>query len=164
MEDRLGISKSCGIPGSLLRLSFRKVDRRLYLFRVLRSLRAAVMAQLRAIARAKKAAKNGEWNDDVLDMSLTIGLRGADVCRSDIKKLDHLLQEHYLAGIIALKRGDAENRLHFQGVIRARTKSSLSFEVFVRKYLGWYNVKNMYPVRRVVCNRSLISVYIHFGE
>lgn len=57
------------------------------------------MALLRAAARAKKPAKEDEWNDDVLDMSLMIGLKGADVCKTNIEKLDQLLQEHCMAGL-----------------------------------------------------------------
>lgn len=46
------------------------------------------MVALRAITRAKKAAKEGEWNDAILDMTLIVGLRGANMCRLDIEKLD----------------------------------------------------------------------------
>lgn len=49
------------------------------------------MSKLKVAAWAKKQAKLDEWNDDVLDMSITIGLWGADVCKTDIEKLDRFL-------------------------------------------------------------------------
>lgn len=120
-----------------------------------------VMAKMRAVARAKKPTKVDKWNDDVLDMSITVGLRGVDVCRSDIHKLECLLEElHCIAGICALERGDTKNRVHFQMVYRAQVKYSLSFGIVATKYLGWYGVKDMIPAGRVVC-KALTNTSLH---
>lgn len=65
-----------------------------------------------------------------------------------------------MASVIALERGDMENKLHFKGVIHARAKSSLSFKIVARKYMGWYGIKNMNPVGCVVC-KSLTNIGLH---
>lgn len=92
------------------------------------------MAQLKATTRAKKPTKEDIWYDLVLDMSLTVGMLGADVYPSDMEKLNRFLDKHCIVGVIAMERGDTESRLPFQGVLRARTKSSLSFGIIIRKY------------------------------
>lgn len=118
------------------------------------------MGALKCVARAKKPAREVDLNDDVLDMSLTIGLKGVDVCKTNIEKLNRVLEEHYIAGLVALERGDIENRLHFQMVCRARIKSSLSFGILVCKHMGWYGVENMNPPNCICC-KSLTNIGLH---
>lgn len=74
------------------------------------------MVTLRKAARKVKAAKVVDLSNNVLDMSVTMGFRGANIVKSDILKLEWLLWEHCLVGVIAIERGDIENRLHFQMV------------------------------------------------
>lgn len=53
--------------------------------------------------------------------------------------------------MVALERGDTENHLHFQMVYRARVKSSMSFAILARKYMGWYGIEKQNPVDHVCC-------------
>lgn len=63
--------------------------------------------------------KEVNLDDDVLVMSITIGLKGANVDKVDITKLGRLLHKHCMAGMVALERGDTKNCLYFQMVCRA---------------------------------------------
>lgn len=67
-----------------------------------------------------------------------------------------------MAGVAALERGDTENRLHFQMVCRARTKSALSFGIVVHKYMGRYG-KDMDPACKVVTNKQLHTFHVMVG-
>lgn len=49
------------------------------------------MAKLKKATCEPKPAKIVELTNNVLDMSVTMGLLGADVVPSDIQKLEHLL-------------------------------------------------------------------------
>lgn len=60
----------------------------MHLLSFTRSLHAAIMVLIKCVAQAKKAAKEVNLGDDVLDMSITIGLQGADIDKVDIAKLD----------------------------------------------------------------------------
>lgn len=93
------------------------------------------MAPIKHVALAKKTPKEVTLDDNVLDMSITIGLKGVDVDKGDIVKLDRLLHDHYMAGMVALERGDTENWLYFRMVCKARVKSLLSFGILTRKYM-----------------------------
>lgn len=84
-------------------------------------------------------------------MSVIVGFKGANIIKSDIHKLKCLLCEYCMAGVIALKRGDIENTLHFQMVCRACIKSVISFGVIVQKYMGWYDNKDTDPKGRIFC-------------
>lgn len=93
-------------------------------------------------------------------MSVTVGLLGENVIKSNIQKLVCLLREHCMAGVVTLEKGDIENRLHFQMVYTACCKSALSFKIIVCKYMGWYDQKDMDPKGRVVC-KTLTNKQLH---
>lgn len=107
----------------------------------------------------------GEELDDIvlpnsiLELSVTIGYLGVDVCLEEINKLDLLIHDHCVAGLVALERGDVENSLHFQMVVHARTKSARAFSILVRKYMGWFGQRKMNLFGKVTCkvfsNRAL---------
>lgn len=54
-----------------------------------------------------------EPNDIVLADSVLELYLGSDIRPNKINKLDLLIREHYVAGLVALERGDVENFLHF---------------------------------------------------
>lgn len=85
--------------------------------------------------------------DHVLEMSIHVGYLGADVKAVGIDKMHQLLSDECISGLVAMERGEVENHLHFQMVVRARTNSTRSFDFKVRKYMGW-TPKDMYPAGR----------------
>lgn len=99
------------------------------------------MPTIKCAAHAKKPAKEVNLTDDILEMSVTVGYKGADISPLDIHKLDRLLNEHCLSGVVALEREDTKNHLHFQMVCRARGKLGLSFALLTIKYTGWYSIE-----------------------
>lgn len=88
----------------------------------------------------KKVSLTNDILDSNLDFSLTIGLKGVDVCKLDIEKLNRLLHNQCLFGLAALERGDTKNHLHFQMVYRACIKLAFLFGILTHKYMGWYAV------------------------
>lgn len=112
------------------------------------------MATMRKAAHASKPAKIMNITNNVLNMSVTVGLLGTNVIKSDIEKLEHVLREHCMVGVVALERGDTENRLHFQMVCTTRCKSALSFGIIVRKYIRVAMVKRIWIQRGEWCVRS----------
>lgn len=69
------------------------------------------MATLRKVARASKLAKMVELTNNVLNKSVMVGFKGI-VIDTDINKLNQLLHDHCMVGVVALERGDINNRLH----------------------------------------------------
>lgn len=102
----------------------------------LQNLHSPIMVAIRRAACAKKPAKEVKLNDNVLDMSLRIGLKGADICKTNIEKLNCLLEEHCLAGLVTLEREDTKNQLHFQMVCKACVKYALLVEILACKYMA----------------------------
>lgn len=67
---------------------------------------------MKKVVRLPKLEKTMSLTNNVLDMSVTIGLLGTDVIKLDIEKLECLLCEHCMISVVALERGDTKNRLH----------------------------------------------------
>lgn len=62
---------------------------------------------------------------------------------------------------MAIERKDLENHLHMQIVVSAMTKSAKSFEVLVRKYIGWHGVKYMNHILGKVMFKVLSKRMLH---
>lgn len=119
-----------------------------------------VMATVRKATQGWKPTKEVELINNVIDMSVTVSFKGANVTKFDIEKLNMLLNDYCLADVVALERDDIENRLHFQMVFRAQIKLALSFDILIHKYMGWYNVPKMNLVGHV-CNKVFTNRLLH---
>lgn len=118
----------------------------------MRDLCQQVMALMKKATHAPKSANEVELTNNVLDLSVIVWFKGADVIRSDIEKLNRLLTDHYMAGVVALERGDTKNHLYFQMVSQMHIKSALAIGILAHKYMGsWYAVAKMDPKGKVCC-------------
>lgn len=84
----------------------------------------------------------------ILEMFVTIGYLGADVKPEEMDKLHKFFKEVCkCVSLVAMERGEVENHLHFQMIVRAQIASVRSFGGLVQSYMGWTS-KDIYLSRQ----------------
>ncbi|KAL2608987.1 hypothetical protein R1flu_027560 [Riccia fluitans] len=84
-----------------------------------------------------KVRKSRRVPEKVFDVSLTIGVPGANIDTEIFYLLVSFLHQRAEMGVLALERGDAFLELHVQGMMRLKTSNTRSLKAKIKSWIGW---------------------------